>query len=149
MPITGKGVRGDDAGQMGRPAGRGDNHPQAAGGRHRGILADDLRRAVGAHHLNFMDTSNSSSTSAAALIFGQSLSLPITMPTRGVLRSGMGEGFRVQGSGDEGAGIGDRAEYGVQAVTLVVRIPKILNPEPTSQTSHYTALRTFRRRPGW
>ena len=34
-------------------------------------------------------TPNSSRAAAAALIFGQSLSLPITMPTRGEVASGM------------------------------------------------------------
>ncbi len=49
-----RGVRGDDAGQVGRPAGRGDDHLQPPRGGHRGILADELRRAMGAHHADFV-----------------------------------------------------------------------------------------------
>ena len=42
-------VRGDDAGQRGRQAGAGDDHPQAAHPRVAGVVGDRVRLAVGRH----------------------------------------------------------------------------------------------------
>ena len=79
------GMRGDDAGQVGRPARRGDDHPQARGRRpSRHIVARgpacDGRSSRGLHR----EPRIPPGPPATALIFGQSLSLPIRMPTRGV-----------------------------------------------------------------
>ena len=49
-----RGVRGDHSGQVGGPACGGDDDPYTPSGRHRGVLAHNLGRSVGAHHVDFM-----------------------------------------------------------------------------------------------
>ena len=70
---------------MGRAAGAGDDDAQAAFDGAGDIFLQPVRVAMGGNDLGFAGDAKSASASAAAFIVGQSESLPIKMPTRGLV----------------------------------------------------------------